>query len=95
MEQRSINNSITLSLNQTGLLAVSAGEETITNIAKKTESSPVNADDIVMLEIDVKDPVKRSPVTGNAVYGGSSSQFVVRHGDDSQEVHAILLGTKQ
>jgi hypothetical protein len=69
-----------INLESTGLLAVSVGEETV---IKKTSSSS-NADDIIMLEIDIKEPVKRSPVS--SVYGTSGSQFIVRHGDDSQEV---------
>ncbi|EZA57645.1 hypothetical protein DMN91_002642 [Ooceraea biroi] len=74
-----------------GLLTVSVGEETVASVAKKTESSLVNADDIVMLEVDVKDPVKRSPVSGSDVYGGSANQFVIRHGDNSQELSPEYL----
>ncbi|XP_014482139.1 PREDICTED: regulatory protein zeste-like [Dinoponera quadriceps] len=76
-----------------GFLAVSAGEETIASVGEKAESSSV--DDIVMLEIDVKDPVKRSPVSASAVYGAPSSQFVVRHGDDAQELSAEYLTVLQ
>lgn len=65
-------------------MTISVGEEI--KVAKKTVSSAANADDIVLLEIDVKDPVKRSPVSSSAIYGASPSQFVIRHGDDSQEV---------
>lgn len=73
-------------LNLTGLLTVSVGEETVADIAKKTVSSSANVDDIVLLEIDIKDPVKRSPVSGSTIYEPSVSQFVIRHGDDSREV---------
>ncbi|EFN79355.1 hypothetical protein EAI_09842 [Harpegnathos saltator] len=76
----------------TGFLAVSAGEETVVaSVAGKTKSS----DDIVLLEIDVKDPVKRSPVSASAVYGASPSQFVVRHGDDSQQLSPEYLAVLQ
>ncbi|XP_032680254.1 general transcriptional corepressor CYC8-like [Odontomachus brunneus] len=78
-----------------GFLAVSAGEETVASVVKKTESSSANADDIVMLEIDVKDPVKRSPVSTSAVYGASPSQFVVRHGDDGRELSPEYLAILQ
>lgn len=67
-----------------GLLTISVGEKTVSSVAKKTVVA--SADDIVLLEIDVKDPVKRSPVSGSAIYGTSPSQFVIRHGDESQEV---------
>lgn len=70
-------------MKSTGLLTISVGEKIVSS-AKKTVSA--NADDIVLLEIDVKDPVKRSPVSGSAIYGTSPSQFVIRHGDESQEV---------
>lgn len=70
-------------------MAVSAGEETVASVVKNTESSSASADDIVMLEIDVKDPVKRSPVSASAVYGASPSQFVIRHGDDAREVRRV------
>lgn len=70
-------------LTLTGLLTISVGEKT--SVVEKTVSSAGNADDIVLLEIDVKDPVKRSPVQ-NSAYGASPSQFVIRHGDDTQEV---------
>lgn len=73
-------------MKSTGLLTISVGEKTVSSVAKKTVSSVANADDIVLLEIDVKDPVKRSPVSGSAIYGTSPSQFVIRHGDESQEV---------
>ncbi|XP_011870527.1 PREDICTED: general transcriptional corepressor CYC8 [Vollenhovia emeryi] len=72
-----------------GLLTVSVGEET--SVTKKTVSSAANADDIVLLEIDIKDPVKRSPVSGSAIYGASPSQFVIRPGDDSQELSPEYL----
>lgn len=39
-----------------------------------------------MLEIDVKEPAKRSPISASGVYGASPSQYVIRHGDDAQEV---------
>ncbi|XP_071578469.1 uncharacterized protein [Temnothorax nylanderi] len=72
-----------------GLLTISVGEET--SVTKKTVSSAANADDIVLLEIDIKDPVKRSPVSSSAIYGASPSQFVIRHGDDSQELSPEYL----
>ncbi|KYN20284.1 hypothetical protein ALC57_07188 [Trachymyrmex cornetzi] len=72
-----------------GLLTISAGEEI--SFAKKTASSATNADDIVLLEVDIKDPVKRSPVSGSGIYGASPSQFVIRHGDDSQELSPEYL----
>ncbi|XP_018397462.1 PREDICTED: mediator of RNA polymerase II transcription subunit 15-like [Cyphomyrmex costatus] len=72
-----------------GLLTISVGEET--SFTKKTVSSEPNADDIVLLEIDVKDPVKRSPISSSAVYGASPSQFVIRHGDDAQELSPEYL----
>lgn len=56
-------------------------------MAEKSSSSPTaSADDIVMLEIDVKEPAKRSPISATGVYGASPSQYVIRHGDDAQEV---------
>ncbi|KAL6261407.1 hypothetical protein P5V15_006501 [Pogonomyrmex californicus] len=73
------------------LLSISVGEETVSSIPKKAVSSTVSSDDIVLLEIDVKDPVKRSPVSSSAVYGASPSQFVIRHGDDSQELSPEYL----
>ncbi|XP_011689948.1 PREDICTED: mediator of RNA polymerase II transcription subunit 15-like [Wasmannia auropunctata] len=69
-----------------GLLTISVGEET-----SVVPVSAANADDIVLLEIDVKDPVKRSPVSSSALYGASPSQFVVRHGDESQELSPEYL----
>jgi len=69
-----------LYLKSTGLLTISVGEET--NVAKKTVSSTINADDIVLLEIDVKDPIKRSPISSSAIYGASPSQFSIRHDDE-------------
>ncbi|KAM0736884.1 hypothetical protein ACS0PU_006533 [Formica fusca] len=75
----------------TGLLTVSVGEETIANVAKKTVSSSANIDDIVLLEIDIKDPVKRSPVSDSAIYESSASQFVIRHGDDSKQLSPEYL----
>ncbi|XP_029176523.1 polyglutamine-repeat protein pqn-41 [Nylanderia fulva] len=76
-----------------GLLTVSVGEETIANIAKKTSSD--NVDDIVLLEIDIKDPVKRSPVSGSTIYEPPVSQFVVRHGDESRELSPEYLAVLQ
>lgn len=58
------------------------GKET-TSIEGKKSASP---DDVVLLEIDVKEPSKRSPVSASAVYGASPSQYIIRHGDDAQEV---------
>ncbi|XP_012542914.2 general transcriptional corepressor CYC8 [Monomorium pharaonis] len=73
-----------------GLLTISVGEET--SVAQKTVSSAANADDIVLLEINIKDPVKRSPVSNSAVYGASpNSQFVIRHGDEAQELSPEYL----
>ncbi|XP_043497039.1 chromatin modification-related protein EAF1-like [Polistes fuscatus] len=76
-----------------GLLAVSAEKESaVSNVAEKSSSSPTaSADDIVMLEIDVKGPAKRSPISANGVYGASPSQYVVRHGDDAQELSPDYL----
>ncbi|GAB1861918.1 Chromatin modification-related protein eaf-1-like isoform x1 protein [Camponotus japonicus] len=75
----------------TGLLTVSVGEETIANVAKKAVSSSANIDDIVLLEIDIKDPVKRSPVSDSSIYEPSASQFIIRHGDDSRELSPEYL----
>ncbi|XP_070151132.1 uncharacterized abhydrolase domain-containing protein DDB_G0269086 [Polyergus mexicanus] len=75
----------------TGLLTVSVGEETVADVAKKTVSSSANIDDIVLLEIDIKDPVKRSPVSDSAIYESSSSEFVIRHGDDSKQLSPEYL----
>lgn len=62
-------------------MATSIGKETTgQNTAEK------NADDLVLLEIDVKEPAKRSPVAASGVYGASPNQFIIRHGDDAQEV---------
>ncbi|KAG7206092.1 hypothetical protein KM043_003486 [Ampulex compressa] len=72
-----------------GLLAVSLGKETVSSVAEKTEASG-NADDIVMLEIDVKEPVKRSPVSASG-YGAAPSQFVIRHADDAQEAPTAAI----
>lgn len=76
-----------------GFLAVSTGEQTIPNAAEKTESSSGNADDIVMLEIDVKEPVKRSPISGSAEYGASPNQYILQSADGIQEVinHFLML----
>ena len=66
-----------------GLLATSLVKETgATEAADKT----TKPEDVVLLEIDVKEPSKRSPVSASAVYGGSPSQYIIRHGDDAQEV---------
>ncbi|XP_050458773.1 uncharacterized protein LOC126855294 [Cataglyphis hispanica] len=73
----------------TGLLTVSVGEETIANVAKKTSSA--NVDDIILLEIDIKDPVKRSPISDSAIYESPASQFVIRHGDDSRQLSPEYL----
>ncbi|KAI4498017.1 hypothetical protein M0802_006841 [Mischocyttarus mexicanus] len=80
-----------------GLLAVSAEKESaISNVAEKSSSSPTaSADDIVMLEIDVKGPAKRSPISANGVYGASPSQYVIRHGDDAQELSPEYLSVLQ
>ncbi|XP_035720422.1 mediator of RNA polymerase II transcription subunit 15-like isoform X1 [Vespa mandarinia] len=79
-----------------GLLAVSAEKETVSNVAEKSSSSPTaSADDIVMLEIDVKEPAKRSPISANGIYGSSPSQYVIRHGDDAQELSPEYLSVLQ
>ncbi|XP_070518100.1 uncharacterized protein [Cardiocondyla obscurior] len=72
-----------------GLLTISVGEKT--GVGEKAVSSAPNADDIVLLEIDVKDLAKRSPVSSSAIYGSSPSQYVIRQGDDSQEVSPEYL----
>ncbi|KAF7393618.1 hypothetical protein HZH68_010437 [Vespula germanica] len=78
------------------LLAVSAEKETVSNVAEKSSSSPTaSADDIVMLEIDVKEPAKRSPISASGVYGASPSQYVIRHGDDAQELSPEYLSVLQ
>jgi hypothetical protein len=76
-----------------GFLAVSAGEETVASVAEKAQSA--TADDIVLLEIDVKDPVKRSPVSASGVYGGPPSQYVIRPGDDGQQLSPEYLAILQ
>ncbi|XP_072750653.1 uncharacterized protein [Anoplolepis gracilipes] len=75
----------------TGLLTVSFGEETVTNVAKKAVSSSTNVDDIVLLEINIKDPVKRSPVSDSAIYESPGSQFIIRHADGSRELSPEYL----
>ncbi|XP_012277038.2 nuclear receptor corepressor 1 [Orussus abietinus] len=75
-----------------GLLAVSAGKEAEkTQVASSASSASAGADDLVMLEIDVKEPVKRSPISASAVYGASPSQYIIRHGDDAQELSPEYL----
>lgn len=71
----------------TGLLAVSVGKETATNVAEKPETT--KAEEVVLLEIDVKEPAKRSPLSASGVYGASPNQYIIRHGDDAQEVNLI------
>lgn len=61
-------------------------EETISNAAEKTKVSPDDTDDIVMLEIDVKEPVKRSPISTSAEYGPPSNQYILQSTDGTQEV---------
>ncbi|XP_046751591.1 polyglutamine-repeat protein pqn-41-like [Diprion similis] len=82
-----------------GLLAVSAGKESSgsssSSVAATAEKSSSSPDDLVLLEIDLKDPAKRSPVTATAVYGASPSQYVIRHGDESQELTPEYLGLLQ
>ena len=34
----------------------------------------------------MKEPAKRSPLTASGVYGASQNQYIIRHGDDAQEV---------
>ncbi|XP_076235684.1 LOW QUALITY PROTEIN: uncharacterized protein LOC143180043 [Calliopsis andreniformis] len=77
-----------------GLLAVSAGKETVIDAAGKTESSSGNADDIVMLEIDVKDPVKRSPLTANTDYA-PSNQYILQSADGVQGLPPEYLAVAQ
>ncbi|XP_003697144.3 mediator of RNA polymerase II transcription subunit 15-like [Apis florea] len=69
-----------------GLLAVSASEETISNAAEKTKTSPDDTNGIVMLEIDVKEPVKRSPISTSAEYGPPSNQYILQSTDGTQEL---------
>ncbi|XP_015585630.1 mediator of RNA polymerase II transcription subunit 15 [Cephus cinctus] len=76
-----------------GLLAVSAEKEAVPVASEKSESS--GADDLVMLEIDIKEPAKRSPITASAVYGASPSQYIIRHGDDAQELSPEYLSLLQ
>ena len=72
-----------------GLLTVSLGKETASNVAEKPLTA--KAEDVVLLEIDVKEPSKRSPLTASGVYGASPNQYIIRHGDDVQEVRIIDL----
>lgn len=39
-----------------------------------------------MLEIDVKEPVKRSPISTSAEYGSPSNQYILQSTDNTQEV---------
>lgn len=39
-----------------------------------------------MLEIDVKEPVKRSPISTSAEYGPPSNQYILQSADGTQEV---------
>ncbi|XP_051167676.1 transcription factor sma-9-like [Leptopilina boulardi] len=76
-----------------GLLAVSVGKETATNVAEKPETE--KAEDLVLLEIDVKEPAKRSPLSASGVYGASPNQYIIRHGDDAQELAPEYLALLQ
>ncbi|CAL7941454.1 unnamed protein product [Xylocopa violacea] len=76
-----------------GLLAVSVGEETISDAAEKSKISSDNAGDIVMLEIDVKEPVKRSPIS--AEYGAPSNQYILQSADGTQELPPEYLSVLQ
>ncbi|XP_043258730.1 general transcriptional corepressor CYC8-like [Colletes gigas] len=73
-----------------GLLAISACEETISPAPEKVGTSSGNADDIVMLEIDVKEPVKRSPIAANADYG-APNQYVLQNADGTQQLSPEYL----
>ncbi|XP_076172303.1 uncharacterized protein LOC143149106 [Ptiloglossa arizonensis] len=77
------------------LLAISVGEETISTAAEKVETSSGNGDDIVMLEIDVKEPVKRSPISAGADYGAAPNQYVLQNSDDSQQLSPEYLSVLQ
>lgn len=70
-------------------MATTIGKEsgTTSDITKKSENSA----EVVLLEIDVKEPAKRSPIAASAVYGASPSQFIIRHGDDAQDVSKIKI----
>ncbi|XP_043474248.1 mediator of RNA polymerase II transcription subunit 15-like [Leptopilina heterotoma] len=76
-----------------GLLAVSVGKETATNVAEKPETA--KAEELVLLEIDVKEPAKRSPLSASGVYGASPNQYIIRHGDDAQELAPEYLALLQ
>ncbi|XP_034942370.1 chromatin modification-related protein eaf-1-like [Chelonus insularis] len=60
-------------------------------IASKLEEKAKDDDKLVLLEIDLKEPVKRSPITTSNVYGGAQNQFIIRHGDDAQELSPEYL----
>ncbi|OAD59532.1 hypothetical protein WN48_09055 [Eufriesea mexicana] len=77
------------------LLAVSVGEETVSNTVEKAKTSSDNARDIVMLEIDVKEPVKRSPISASAEYGAPSNQYILQSADGSQELPPEYLSLIQ
>lgn len=79
-----INHNNIINFNKfSGLLATAACKEA----SPSPSTDKTSKDDVVLLEIDVKDPSKRSPVSATGVYGASPSQFIIRHGDDAQEVH--------
>ncbi|XP_033316633.1 chromatin modification-related protein eaf-1-like [Bombus bifarius] len=78
-----------------GLLTVSGAEEAISNTAEKAKTSSDNAGDIVMLEIDVKEPVKRSPITATAEYGAPANQYILQSADDTQELPPEYLSVLQ
>ncbi|KAK0168754.1 hypothetical protein PV327_002524 [Microctonus hyperodae] len=70
------------------LLATTFGKEsTISDITKPSSNNA----DVVLLEIDVKEPAKRSPIAASSVYGASPSQFIIRHGDDAQDLSPEYL----
>ncbi|XP_063971977.1 mediator of RNA polymerase II transcription subunit 15-like [Diachasmimorpha longicaudata] len=70
-----------------GLLATAACKEASVSPSSAKQSK----DDVVLLEIDVKDPSKRSPVSATGVYGASPSQYIIRHGDDARELSPEYL----
>lgn len=47
------------------------------------------------MEIDVKEPAKRSPLSASGVYGASPNQYIIRHGDDAQELAPEYLALLQ
>ncbi|KAK1124055.1 hypothetical protein K0M31_007079 [Melipona bicolor] len=57
----------------------------VSNAAEKVKISSDNVGDIVMLEIDVKEPVKRSPTSGTAEYGAPNNQYILQSADNTQE----------